>query len=117
MHELTLKKSPIEFLTYVSKENILKPQVSYCSLNGYFSGAVELVEAGGIVADSLPNIDRLLAYIAKRAGKEPAELPHRNPSVRSPIDDEANVRAAAYDYYREDADLVAFVEARHPGTN
>lgn len=112
LHERARKQSPIDFLIYVSRENILRSQVSYCALKGQFSEAVELIETGGLLADSLPNIDRLLTRIAKKAGKEPVELPHRNPSVRSPIDDEENLREAAYHYYWDDVQLVALVEAR-----
>lgn len=113
LHELAQENSPIAFLGIVAKKNLLRPQTGYLSASGSLAEAIENIGGGKIAADSLPNVRRLLARVARKARKTPAEIPHYNISTRVAVPDEPELRAAIAELYGDDAALVAFVEARN----
>lgn len=112
LHGLANEHSRIDFLDIVAKKNILKSQIWYLSKDNSLEQATGLIEKGVILADTLPNLGRLLARVVREAGERPVTLPHKNRSSRTAASDDADLRAAISALYADDAALVTYVTNR-----
>lgn len=112
LHGFACNCTPESFLDYVAAKNLLQPQVNFFSKSFSIDAAIELIEEKKVIVDTLPNLERLLARVAKEFRKEPAPIPHRNSSVRNEIPDEDSLRNLVYELYWQDRFLVEYVEKR-----
>lgn len=115
-HDLARNSSHIEFLKIAAEKDLLKPQVSYLSASRSFAEAASLIESKAITVDTLPNFRRLMNLIASKAGKSLIDVPHLNSSSSAPVRDEAKLRETLNELYKDDVELVAFVENLHAQT-
>jgi len=102
--------TPLGFLEYVAKENILKPQISYLSAEKSLDQTIEFISEKKIFAETLPHVETLLDFIAHTFGKQPVVLPRRNASQRSAAPDETKLREVVDDVYRADHMLIAYID-------
>jgi len=111
LHDIAKSMSSTEFLHACISNRYLLPQTFYISHENSISSALNLVRSGKIVAQSLENHDKLLNFIAAKAGKEATILPRKNKSKRDLQLDLEIIEPVIRDVFQDDYKLLEFVNS------
>lgn len=109
LHQDAVRMGPLDFLEHVARKSILRPQIFYLTQNDSVDEAVSLLGTGAIEAETLQNLNRLLARIASYLNMEPIRLPHVNQSKKSMLEDGEAIKDAVDHHYAVDKALYAYV--------
>ena len=111
LHNNAKAISSVEFFRDSISRKYIFPQTLYISRNNSLVSALKLIREGKIIVQPLENYDKLLQFIALKAGKEPIILPRKNKFKRDLPADFDELEPLIREFFKDDFTLFDYVNS------